>query len=71
MSPEKMVTMANQIATFFASQPDADRAGRVAAHINDFWEPRMRRQLLAHIAAGGAGLTPLVIEAASEIREPA
>ncbi|ROT97779.1 formate dehydrogenase subunit delta [Histidinibacterium lentulum] len=71
MSPEKMVTMANQIATFFASQPEADRAARVAAHVNDFWEPRMRRQLLDHIAAGGAGLNPLVIEAAAQIREPA
>jgi len=71
MSPEKMLTMANQIATFFATQPDADRAGRIAAHVNDFWEPRMRRQLLDHIATGGAGLHPLVIEAASEIREPA
>jgi formate dehydrogenase subunit delta len=71
MSPEKMLTMANQIATFFATQPDADRAGRVAAHINDFWEPRMRRQLLDHIATGGGGLHPLVIEAATRIREPA
>lgn len=71
MSPEKMLTMANQIATFFATQPDADRAGRVAAHVNDFWEPRMRRQLLDHIAAGGAGLNPLVIDAARQIREPA
>lgn len=58
MSPEKMITMANQIATFFASQPGDDQAERVAAHINDFWEPRMRRQLLAHLATGGAELSP-------------
>ncbi|WP_298497489.1 formate dehydrogenase subunit delta [uncultured Maritimibacter sp.] len=70
MSPDKMVMMANQIATFFASQP-GDRAALVAAHINDFWEPRMRRQLFDHVAAGGAGLDPLVIEAMAMVREPA
>lgn len=70
MSPDKMVMMANQIATFFASQP-GDRTALVAAHINDFWEPRMRRQLFDHVAAGGAGLDPLVIEAMAKVREPA
>ncbi|EIE52793.1 formate dehydrogenase [Salipiger aestuarii] len=70
MSPDKMITMANQIATFFASQP-GDRAGGVAAHINDFWEPRMRLQLLAHIKEGGLRLHPLVVEAGSRITAPA
>ncbi|MWD26322.1 formate dehydrogenase [Aquicoccus sp. SCR17] len=71
MSPEKMVMMANQIATFFASQPGEGQAGKVAAHINDFWEPRMRAQLLEHAEAGGEGLHPLVLEAIGEIRAPA
>lgn len=70
MSPEKMVTMANQIATFFKTQPGTDQAERFAAHINDFWEPRMRRQLLDHIAGGGAGLEPLALEATRMIKEP-
>ncbi|MDO6587738.1 formate dehydrogenase subunit delta [Salipiger sp. 1_MG-2023] len=70
MSPDKMITMANQIATFFASQP-GDRAGGVAAHINDFWEPRMRTQLLAHLSSGGERLHPLVIEAKDLIAVPA
>lgn len=71
MSPEKMVMMANQIATFFTTQPGDDRAEQLAGHINDFWEPRMRRQLLDHVAAGGAGLDPLVIAAAGQFHEPA
>jgi len=71
MSPEKMVRMANQIATFFKSQPGDEAATRIAAHIGDFWEPRMRRQLLDHIAAGGEGLEPLVIEAAKQLSAPA
>lgn len=64
MSPEKMVMMANQIATFFRSQPGTDQAARVAAHLKDYWEPRMRQQLRDHIAAGGEGLDPLVLGAA-------
>ena len=70
MSPEKLVMMANQIATFFNSQPDADKAEKVAGHLNDFWDPRMRQQLLDHVARGGDGLDPVVIEAAKKVHEP-
>lgn len=63
MSPDKMVTMANQIATFFDSQP-GDAAEKIALHLSDYWEPRMRRQLLDYIAAGGDGLNPSVQAAA-------
>ncbi|PVA11191.1 formate dehydrogenase [Pelagivirga sediminicola] len=69
MSPDKMVYMANQIATFFKSQKEADRVQNVAAHISDFWEPRMRAQLKAYIAGGGAGLDPLVLAAAEQVPE--
>ena len=41
----KIIRMANQIATFFHSQPASEGPGGVATHINKFWEPRMRRQL--------------------------
>jgi hypothetical protein len=45
MSPDKLVRMANQIATFFATQPGEDRADRVAQHLRDYWDPRMRAQI--------------------------
>ncbi|MCB1334791.1 MAG: formate dehydrogenase subunit delta [Roseivivax sp.] len=67
MSPEKMVHMANQIATFFKTQPGTDQAERIAGHLRDFWEPRMRQQLLDHIRAGGEGLDALVIGAAQRL----
>lgn len=67
---EKIVRMANQIATFFLSQPEAVRAEGVANHINKFWEPRMRRQLFEHIDKGGEGLLPLVIEASKAVKRP-
>jgi formate dehydrogenase subunit delta len=69
MSHDKLIRMANQIATFFESQPGACGPA-VAAHINDFWEPRMRAQLLDHAAAGGAGLRPEVLDAIAHIRKP-
>lgn len=71
MSPEKMVTMANQIATFFRSQPGEDQAVRIADHLNDFWDPRMRVQFLGYVEAGGEGLDPMVVEAARSVRVPA
>ena len=64
MSPDKMVRMANQIATFFESQPDADKAGRVADHLIEFWEPRMLEKLAAHVASGAEGLSALALDGA-------
>ncbi len=66
----KLVRMANQIATFFLSQPEAVRVEGVATHINKFWEPRMRRELFEHIDQGGEGLLPLVMEASKAIKRP-
>jgi formate dehydrogenase subunit delta len=71
MSADKIVRMANDIAKFMESKPHDEGLVLLAAHINDFWEPRMRRQLFAVIDAGGEGLRPLVIEAAGAIRRPA
>ncbi len=70
MSPDKLVYMANQIARFMESKPHAEGVAGMATHINDYWEPRMRRQFFALIDAGGAGLRPLVLEAAPLIRRP-
>lgn len=67
MSPEKMVHMANQIATFFKSQPGADAAEMVAGHLRDYWEPRMRDQLRRYVAEGGEGLDKVAIDAAGRI----
>lgn len=67
---DKLVRMANQIAGFFQSQPEAVRVEGVATHINKFWEPRMRRSLLAMIDQGREGFNPLVVEAASAIHRP-
>ena len=67
----KLIYMANQIAKFMESKPHDEGVSLLAAHINDFWEPRMRRHLFEVVDAGGAGLRPLALEATQTIRRPA
>lgn len=66
----KLIYMANQISKFMESKPHEEGVAGLAAHINDFWEPRMRRHLFEVLDSGGAGLRPLVIEASHKIRRP-
>ena len=66
----KLVYMANQIATFFKSQPQDEAAQGVATHINKFWERRMRRQLFEILEKEENGLDALVLQAAPLIRKP-
>ena len=58
MNVERLVAMANDIAAFFDSDPDkAVAAEGVRFHMTRFWDPRMRREIVAHLQGGGAGLT--------------
>ena len=58
-----MVHRANQIVLFFASYPHDEAVAGVADHFRKFWEPRMRRQIIEYVAAGGAGLHEFALEA--------
>ena len=70
MQPDKLIMMANQIATYFETQPGCAQDEQIAAHINDFWEPRMRARLVDHVARGVQGLSDLALAAAAHIRVP-
>jgi formate dehydrogenase subunit delta len=59
LSAQKLVRMANQIATFFRTQAEEAAAAAVADHIRSFWNPAMRREIYTHLRAGGEGLDPL------------
>ena len=65
MNLQNLIHMANRIGEFFDAMPDRDEAVEgVATHIHRFWEPRMRRELIAAIEAGQAqAVVPLVREA--------
>ena len=59
MDVQRLVAMANDIAAFFDSDPDkAAAAEGVRFHLTRFWDPRMRREIIAHAQAGGQGLSP-------------
>ncbi len=70
MSADKIIRMANQIAQFMESKPHEEGVTGLASHINDFWEPRMRRQFFDLLDGGAEGFRPLVVEAAAMIRRP-
>ena len=62
---DKLITMANQIARQLQPR-GAEAAGDVAAHIRDFWTPKMRAQLAGMVAGDDARLDPLVRHAVRE-----
>jgi formate dehydrogenase subunit delta len=66
MSPDKLAYMANQIGRFFVSQSAATAPAEIADHIIKFWDPRMRRDILAHIDQ--IALDPPVREAIETLR---
>ena len=69
MESARLVHMANQIAAFFKAYPEGEAVTATAAHIRQFWDPRMRKQLADCVAAGGEGLTPIALTAARALRD--
>ncbi|MGX7741642.1 MULTISPECIES: formate dehydrogenase subunit delta [Rhodopseudomonas] len=68
MSPDRLVYMANQIGAFFRSQGPDKAVPGIAEHLKKFWEPRMRRAIIAHLDAGGDGLAPEVRAAVEALK---
>ena len=70
MTTQRLVHMANQVASFFASYPEAEAIESTAGHLKAFWDPRMRREIEAHLAEkAGAGLSHIALEAVRRIAE--
>lgn len=70
-SADKLVAMANQIARNVAVRGDKVAVQVMAEHIQKFWEPRMRSQILKHLEAGGEGLDPMAKSALALLKAPA
>lgn len=70
MNTDNLVRMVNRIGAFFSSMPDRQEALEgIATHIQRFWEPRMRRQLLAHVDEHhGEGIDAVVLTALQQHR---
>ena len=65
MDIQQLIKMANNIASFFEAEPDrAKGAKAVADHLKNFWDPRMRREILRYVdEQGGEGLRDIALEA--------
>jgi len=68
MSPDKLAYMANQIGRFFVHQPHDKAVAAIADHVRKNWDPRMRRDILAHLDT--VQLDPLVREAMASLKAP-
>jgi len=56
MDAHHLVSMVNEIAAFFVGEDPGKAAENVANHLRRYWDPRMRKQIIAHAAEGGEGL---------------
>jgi formate dehydrogenase subunit delta len=73
MSHDKLAYMANQIGRFFQSQKQDTAVAAIEDHILKFWDPRMRRAIMAQLASGSIELDPPVRQAIEKMasRTPA
>ena len=68
MSPDRLIYMANQIGKFFAHRPADEAAAEIANHLQKFWEPRMRSQIIALLDRSDTALDPSVRRAVESLR---
>ncbi len=72
MSTEHLVNMANDIGAFFHAEPLREDAVKgMLNHLQKFWTPRMRGQIVEHLRQGGEGLEALPREAVERLGEQA
>jgi formate dehydrogenase subunit delta len=68
MDNSNLIKMANNIGAFFKSEPDrAVAISGVEQHIRNFWEPRMRKQIVQYVEQDGTELLDIVAEAVRHI----
>ena len=65
---DALVRMANDIGKFFRAQGEERAIAGISNHIKLFWEPRMKKQIFAHLDEGGAGLDPLTLKALEKLK---
>ncbi|MCC6440607.1 MAG: formate dehydrogenase subunit delta [Rhodanobacteraceae bacterium] len=71
MDVKRLNAMANDIAAYFASEPDREAAiAGIVNHIRKSWDPRMRRQITQQSADDAAGLIELARAAIDRLTLP-
>ena len=65
MDSQQLIKMANQIGQFFESMPDREAAEKdIATHLKRFWDPRMRRAIVACLETSEAASMSLIVREA-------
>jgi formate dehydrogenase subunit delta len=64
----KLARMADQIAEFFQTYPEAEAVDAIADHINQFWTRRMREDFRTGFQDDASALSPLVRQARTKVR---
>lgn len=62
-----LARMSTQIAQFFEPYPEREAVAGVLEHLNNFWDPTMREELVAIHEAGTPPLHPLVARAVPQL----
>ena len=73
MDIDHLIKMANEIGSFFQGVTDpAQASADVATHLTRYWEPRMRRQIVAYYEERrGAGLSDIARGAVELLKKQA
>tara|TARA_B110000879_G_C10685640_1_gene323424 strand:+ start:26 stop:316 length:291 start_codon:yes stop_codon:yes gene_type:complete len=70
MEINTLISMANQIGSFFKSFPDKEQASKdIVFHINRFWTLEMRKEIKDNVSKGNVGsdsLDDMVFDAISK-----
>ncbi len=63
MNVGRLVEMANDIGQFYALETEGAAAEGIAQHLQRFWAPQMRAQIIAHVQNDGSGVSNSVCAA--------
>lgn len=69
MSQDKLAYMANQIGRFFESQKQDTAVAAIEDHLRKFWDPRMRKAIIAQLTDGDVHFDGLVRKAVEHLRD--
>ena len=68
MNIQKLIYMANQISNYFKSYPDEKAVISTANHINQFWDKRMKKEIIVYAKKNGDGLNPIALNAVNNLK---
>jgi len=71
MRDEDLIRMAAQIADFFEPYGHEETVSGIATHMRNFWDPRMRTQIIALANRQPDSLPEPVREAVTRLASPA